>query len=125
LQFGHDQFDDILQPLWQDRRQNVEAVGRAILEPALEFIDHLAGRADQHEMAARRRDPSDQLADGQLLPLGQIPEQALAALPAFGEGRFGGRAVRVQPGQIPVEEGLEPCTPACTSMKALSASSLA
>src|SRR5689334_3236899 len=47
---------EVVEPGWQMRRADVEAIGRAVLEPVLDRVRHLLRAADGQEVAATTRD---------------------------------------------------------------------
>ena len=69
----------------QSRRQHVEPVGSLCFEPMLELIGNGLRRSNQGPMSTGARDSFVQLADAQVVALGQLIEQRLSALPALGD----------------------------------------
>src|SRR5262249_55076195 len=52
LQFGHDQRDEVVDPLGQHRGRNVDPVGGSRLEPFLHLVGDIGGGADLPQRAA-------------------------------------------------------------------------
>ncbi len=72
------------------RHQHIEAIRRALLEPALQLIGYLLRRADQAVVPSPTGNPSPQLRQGQVFLIGQFGEQFLpAALAAAVNGNSG------------------------------------
>jgi hypothetical protein len=59
---------------------HVEAIGGALVEPVLDGVRDLLRGAGEGPVPPAAAEPPDQLADGQLLPLGQVGDQLRAAL---------------------------------------------
>ena len=114
LQLGDDQIDEVVERAGQPGRQDVEAVGGLVLEPFLAAVSATCvGAADDGVVAARGRDPLVELADGEVVLVGDLADQRLAALHAFGLGARRQRAVeRIAPEvELPPVSPLSSATP--------------
>ena len=86
LQDRHHLLDEVGEPGRQDRRHDVEAVGRAVVEPLADRVGHLLGRPDHRAVAARRGQRQIELAQRQAAR-GEVRHQLQPALVELGIGR--------------------------------------
>src|SRR5690606_11033401 len=89
LQLGDDELDEVVEGGGKVWRQDVEAVCSLVLEPELQHVGYLHGGANYGEVTARCCDPLVELADREIVLVGDLPDQRLPALHAFrgGKGR--------------------------------------
>ena len=75
--------DERLEPRGEHGGHDVEAVRRAAVEPVLDRVGDLLGRAGERAVAPAAAEPADQLTHGELLPAGELDGQRVAALGAL------------------------------------------
>ena len=63
LQFGDHHVDEIVEPAWQERRHDVEAVAAILAEPLFHHVGDGLRRAIDDRLGARAGDPRRHLAD--------------------------------------------------------------
>src|SRR5207302_4616565 len=80
----HHLFGENVESARQPGRHNVEAVGRAVLEPGLEVVRDLFRRPSDHPMAASTGQPLHQLADGRLFAIDDVDDELETAGNAAG-----------------------------------------
>ena len=90
--------DERLQPGRQGGRHHVEPVGRRRSRPLLHGVRYPLGRAGEGAMPAPAAEPADELADGEVVPPGQVDDELIPALGAL-HGRTGVHLLRERPVQ--------------------------
>ncbi len=80
LQDRHHPVDKLLEPRRQHCGHDVEAVGRAAVEPVLDRVGHLLGRARESAVASTAAEAFDELPHREVLPSRELHDERVPAL---------------------------------------------